>query len=333
MDCGDVELGGRIAAAFVWYWMHSKQLIEATERIRTAIDALPDDEPIAARLWYALAYVFNDLFHYDRGRQAGQHALEVAERTGDAECTAHALVALASAAFVDTSFDGETAFKRAIEIFTTLGNRRMLGITLGRRARTLGVQGHIDEARSIYEQALSISRSLGDDRTTAQILNNLAEADFHKGNVEQALRLASESIEHGIAARMEGNLVSTYGNMCMYYLACGKVDEALTSARRGLDVARNVQNWSAIRFFSLHFAAIATEHGDFERAATCLGRFMPAMQEQYGTARIEETEQVAYDRVMQKLRERLDAARLEQLLVRASSISQDELLEQMLAVS
>ncbi len=333
MDRGDVELGARTASAFVWYWIQSKQLAEAIERIEAAIEGMPDDGRIAARLWYGLAFLFNDMFHYERGRAAGQHALELAEKTGDAECIAFALVALASAAFVDETFDSEAAFTRALDIFSAAGNRRMVGVTLGRRARSLGVQGHLERARPIYDEALSISRSLGDDRTAAQILNNIAEATFHDGNAEAALRLAKESVEYGTAARMEGNLVSTYGNMCMYNLTLGNVGEALQNARKVLDVGRNVQNWAAIAFVSLHFAAIAAEHEQYESAAVLLGHFLPSMRTAYGGAKIEETEQTVYDRLLAILREHLGATRLAQLMSAGESLTRDELVERLLAVS
>lgn len=333
MDFGDVELGARIAAAFLWYWIHSKQLIEAIERMQAALDALPDEGRIAARLWNALGWMFNDLFLYERGRQAGEHALRLAERAKDPECIAHALVVTASGAFLDTTYDNESAFKEATEIFTSLGNRRMLGITLGRRARSLGVQGHVSEARPIYEQSLSISRSLGDDRTAAHVLNNLAEATYHTGDIDGALRLAAESIEFGTAARMEGNLVSTYGNMCMYELARGNTDAALTHARKALELARNVQNWSAIGMYSLHFSVVAAAHGEFEEAARLLGYFLPAMRQTYGSATIEETEHRAYDRIMQVLHETLGAERVSHLMSEGAVFTRDELVERMLAVS
>jgi tetratricopeptide (TPR) repeat protein len=280
-----------------------------------------------------LAHLFNDFFLYDRARQAAHHALELAERAGDPECIAHALVSEASAAFTDATYDGETAFQRATEIFTSLGNRRMVGITLGRRARSLGVQGHEELAAPLYEQALSISRSVGDERTAGQVLNNLAENRFHDGDIDGAIRLASEAIEFGIAARLDNNLISTHGNLCSYHLWQGNADEAYRHFSRGLTIARESLASMSIGLYSLSAAGIAAERGRFEEAAVLLGHYLPAFREAYGCDELEETERMIYDRTLSKLREHLDKARLQHLIEQGAALTHEEILEKMLAVS
>lgn len=331
----DWENAAAISGAFLWYWTHGKQL---TIPIKTLQGILAHGESLTrrslARCWYALSYLLGQAGDENGSRAAAEKALDIAEREGDRVALAHALICQASAAFMDFTFDGEAAFIRAIDIFSELGNQRMAGVGMGRRARSLGVRFRLEEAMPLYERAYSTARIAGDDRTCAQVLNNLAETAFNQDNPQLALRYAGEALEYATAARHEPLMRVTYANMAIYLLHEGMLDDALDRARLSLHLARDLRSNVAVSLLAPHFAGIAAERGQFETAALLLGHFLPAFKAYYGQDReLELTERNLCARILERLRSRLDAARLARLTENGAMLTPDEVVERMLAVS
>jgi tetratricopeptide (TPR) repeat protein len=55
-------------------------------------------------------------------------------------------------------------------------------------------EGHLDEARRLYEEGLTMRRTLGDRRGVASSLNGLARVMLDTGQVQAALTLLQESL-------------------------------------------------------------------------------------------------------------------------------------------
>lgn len=322
-----------LAGAFVWYWIHSKQIaapIATLERIVGLGDAIAPRE--LARCWYVFSYLLDLAADENRARAAAANALVIARREGDRASEAHALICEASAAFMDFEYDSETAFTKALEIFTGLGNQRMVGIALGRRARSLGVSGRLEAAMPLYERALSIGRAAGDDRTCSQVLNNLAETAFNTGQPELALRYAGEALEYAMTGRNEKMIRVTYANMVAYLLHLDMVDDASDRARIALELAP--QNSVGLSLLAVYFAAIAAERERFEEAAVLIGHFLHAFQAAYGSDRqLELTERNLSERITATLREKIAAQRFQMLFDGGAVLTVDEAANRMRAIT
>ncbi|HEY9179790.1 MAG TPA: adenylate/guanylate cyclase domain-containing protein [Candidatus Baltobacteraceae bacterium] len=334
LEQNDWETAAAIASASLWYWSHSRQPAAPIAALRRILEHGESIAPVLrARCWYALSYLLGP-GDEKNAREAAHKAREIAEREQDEAAIAHALVCEASAAFMDYSYDCDTNFARALDIFTGLGNQRMAGFVLGRYARSLGVRSRLEEAMPRYERALSMSRIAGDDRTCAQVLNNLAEAAFNTDRPEVALRYAGEALEYAAAARLEAMMRFTYANMVIYLIKLGMVDDALDRARIALQLARETQSAGSLSLLALHFAGIALERGNLEESAILLGHYMPAFRSIYGADRdLERTERNFYARVDERLRSELGTQRFDQALAAGAAITIDELLQRMLAIS
>jgi len=330
----DLEMGARTLAAFMWYWMHSKRIMTPIAMMDKALAVLPANSRVAARLEYSLAYLWETLRQEPRAKEAAQRSLAIAEALNDRECVAQALCALGSSQYMELDYDCEPLFVRAIEIFTELGNRRMVGFALGRRARCLGVRSRLAEALPLYERALSMARIAGDERTCAQVLNNLAEAEFNwNGDSQKALRYAGEAIEYAMAARMEGFLAATYLNMVAYFLAEGNVDDAYERARLGLHISRDLQNEVSTSFAAISFAAIASRRGDHATGAVLAAYFLTWFRKTFGEERpLEATEQALYASIVALAGEHLTGERANEALREGANLTRDEAVQLMLAM-
>lgn len=335
MEQADWQGAAVIAGAFVWYWTHGKQLVTPIRTVQTIVENEASIAPVAlARCWYALSYLLGKAGEEKASRAAADTSLALAEACADPASIAHALLCQASAAFMDFEYDAEAAFTKVTEIFAQVGNQRMIGVTLGRRARSLGARYRLDEAMPLYERALAMSRMAGDDRTCAQVLSNLAEAAFNTGKAELALRYAGEALEFATTARYEPLIRVTYANMVVYLLHENMVDDAVDRARMALHLARESGTSTAVSLVALHFAGIAAARDACDNAAMLLGYFLRAFRDLYGPGRdMERTERNFYARILERIQRDIDDDRLQSLLDAGAALTIDEALERMLAIA
>jgi predicted ATPase/class 3 adenylate cyclase len=72
---------------------------------------------------------------------------------------------------------------------------RLLALALRVRGATYDMTRRSDLAAPEYERAAEISTSLGDEPETAHLMHRIAFTALHKGDVERAVRLASDALE------------------------------------------------------------------------------------------------------------------------------------------
>ena len=72
---------------------------------------------------------------------------------------------------------------------------RLLALALRVRGATYDMTWRGDLAAPEYEHAAEISTSLGDEPETAHLMHRIAFTALHKGDVERAVRLASDALE------------------------------------------------------------------------------------------------------------------------------------------
>ena len=76
-----------------------------------------------------------------------------------------------------------------------LGDRRSRAITLGDIARLRANKGEVDQALQLHEEALRVYEALGIRRSRAITLCDIARLRANKGEVDQALQLQQERLE------------------------------------------------------------------------------------------------------------------------------------------
>jgi predicted ATPase/class 3 adenylate cyclase len=329
----DAALGVSITASLLWYWSLGQRAAEATTRIRQALDAsasLPDS-PELVRLYLSHAFTSANVLLYGRAAEASARALQIAERIGDSEGIAFALMSQAAAAFTDPDFDFESVLAQSTEIWRTLNNRRMIGYCLFLSARS-SLVSHNDVAAALprYEEALKLARAAGDERNLAVILNNLAEMAFYQGNIDLAIRQVNEAMVYSRAMRVHSLQATNHNNLAAYLIVRGDYAEAAAVLHEGLRLARDTQTAVAIRVNGTHFSVLAAAKGDCERAARLLGNALACYEE--GGSKIEPTERKLRDKALELLEPQLGKARLEQLMGEGAAWDTDRVVEEMLAV-
>src|ERR1700736_3363098 len=122
-------------------------------------------------------------------------ALSLYESVAGGLGAAHALRLLAFSLLQMGKLDeaGE-AIDRAIAAMRKHGDRVGIASCLMLQGLSAYNRGDFAGGRQFYYQALAAYKRLGDERTTANLLGNLAELEFADGHPERALESVSESL-------------------------------------------------------------------------------------------------------------------------------------------
>ena len=122
-------------------------------------------------------------------------ALDWAVNAGEREC---ALSLMRLLELYWATNDPMAARKRIDQLLDAAGDDlepRLLAHALRVRGASYDMTGRPDLGAAEYERAVEIFQSLGDEAETAHLMSRIASAALHGGEVERAVRLASEALE------------------------------------------------------------------------------------------------------------------------------------------
>jgi predicted ATPase/class 3 adenylate cyclase len=328
-DGHDPALGGAVAGALGMLWLYGGLTVEGRYWIGLAQAGLDESAhpQVAARLWWALG----GLSSGKRMHDCAQRALALFESVGDEKGQASALTGLAFSLFqMGRHQEAGDVNARALAAMRTLGNKPGVANCLNVQAAIQRARGDVAATRESFAQALAAYKALGDEDGTAVVLGNLADLEFGDGQVEQAVRLASEVLEIQSRGKNATSLAIGYLNIAAYRIGLGDVDGAREAAREGLRLARQVQRTMSVAIASQHIALLLTLRGEVHDAARLIG-YVNAQYKELGQER-QTTEQWGYEKLMAALRETLSEAEIEKLAAEGAAWSEDQAVEQALAV-
>jgi predicted ATPase/transcriptional regulator with XRE-family HTH domain len=257
------ETGLALAGALWWFWEARGHLVEGRQRLAEVLAADEARRPTWARA---------------RALNAAGHLASIA---GDFD---HALAAL----------------DEAEVIWRGLGDGRGLARALATRGYVL-LHSERDYARAtvVWEQALALGRTIGDDVRVAGVLAFLAKAAQQRGDLERAEQLFTESL--ALWRKLEGEWGIAW---CLYELASMALARDDTTRAEAL-YRESLELWSnlADHRSSLEpveaLAWVAGRRGESKRAARLFGaaachrmRLGVAIRPQEGGAHEQETVRV-----------------------------------------
>ena len=132
--------------------------------------------------------------------------------------------------------------------------------------------GDHESAAPFFEEGLALSRSIGDKRTAAGTLHNLADVERQRGNYERAKALGMESI--AVAREIEDTWLTA---MCVGWVGMLSVwsdeehDQGEGYLKEALALNRELGNWAYVAYCLEGFAGLAGARGQGARAARLWG--------------------------------------------------------------
>ena len=318
---GDVELGLRLAASLRRIFDASHPA-EARRWVGTALEHVTAETPslVVARLELADAIMASRLNQFNAALAAARRALERFEAVGDGRGIANAKrFAGRSLILLGEVAEGEPLVRSALETYTTLGLGQVgpLLLDLG-SARS--ACGDLVGARELFARALHQFELDRDEAQVAITAGTLAEAEFHGGDAEIAVRHAQAALAAADELKSDAK-VWIQSNLAAFLIALDRFDEALTCAHEALRAALVHQSQFWVTVLLQHCSAVLAlaptanrERGIAAREASA--RLAGYVEKKLGAIEVtrELTEQLEFHRTIAALSGALGRERLERLL-------------------
>lgn len=132
------------------------------------------------------------------------------------------------------------------------------------RTNDLGV------AQDYYERSLEIQRNLGDEASTASVLNNLGILASDRNDNDRAIALYDEALSLAIRLENPSVIRLTHVNRSMSLLDLDRLEEAQSDMLRALRMSEEVDDQARVALLKAALADIAARYGRYDEAATYL---------------------------------------------------------------
>jgi tetratricopeptide (TPR) repeat protein len=171
-------------------------------------------------------------------------------------------------------------FGRSLDLARELGDGQLTSQALGGLAR-VEFRRDVPRGRQLAHEALEVSEAARDEAGRSNALHLLGVGAQIAGDLEEARRWMTERLA---LVRTQGNdflVASEAANLSMVERQLGNLDVAEDLEREALVIGRRIGDEFTKPFAIIGLAAIATERGQYERAATLLGAVEAMMEAQH----------------------------------------------------
>jgi DNA-binding SARP family transcriptional activator len=261
-SAGDSEALGRAALGFRgfgWERLGSPDP-DADQLLQSALEAVPEDASLRARLTARLAEVAYSAGEFDRAERLGADAVSIARDSGDRAALAAALVGRGYSLQRPDGF--EERGRLVAELLALCGTLRDRDLSLQAqtlRARLAAENGDLDElSAAISEHAMLADQS---KQPGSQLHSRAFRATraLIRGRFDEVETLATEVIELGVLAQAPGALHYSAVELFVLRWEQGRLSE-VEQPLRDLHERTGSPVWGAA------LAVLAGENGDEQRA-------------------------------------------------------------------
>jgi predicted ATPase len=335
---GDAELGQRLFITGHW-WMVETEVAQWLRTALARVDAQTSND-IVVRLAHAQSQL--------DWRVSGNHAAALENLTrsvayfdavGDRFAAARAALRVGDTLLrLGRLADAETALAASLERARVADASRTVGYALILTARLRAMQGELDAARAMCDEAATVFeglRSLIGRSLSLQVLGEIARA---RGDREAALRYTRQELTFTRERNDPNDLCVSLNNLTASLIALDRFDEASAYAREGLDLATRYAFDFRLLWAMHHLAAILAlrprvvgDAGDVRallRAARVMG-YVDARLAITQTPR-DKTDREEYERMLAAL-DSLDVAERRAALAAGAAMTQAQAFEEALA--
>jgi len=174
--------------------------------------------------------------------------------------------------------------KQAESYFERLGDARSRAVTLGDIAGILVSKGEVDEALALHQEELAVYERLGEARSRAVTLGDIARILVNKGEVDETLALHQERLAVFERLGDARSRAVTLGDIARILVSKGEVDEALALHREMLAVFERLGDARSRALTLGDIARILVSKGEVDEALV-LHQERLAVFERLGDAR------------------------------------------------
>jgi predicted ATPase/DNA-binding CsgD family transcriptional regulator len=271
LGAGDAATALQLCAVLWRFWFERGYLSEGRLWLDHALAASPEASPGRARALSGNGVLARYQGDYDRAEVLCREALELFRSLDDLRGVAEGTTGLAliRSARGDYS-DAETRYREALSIYERLEDEAGIARALDRFALNLVITGEFDRARPLFERSIALFRRLGDSHGVALGLYGLSVTRLPGAHLA-ALAQADEALDILRAVGDRRTFAKVLWNMADINADLGNTDAAASQFAESLTLFIEFgDRWfCGIVLESAAFLASAT--GDAERAVQLLG--------------------------------------------------------------
>ncbi len=171
-------------------------------------------------------------------------------------------------------------FGRGLEIARELADEPMISQALGGLAR-VALRTDVAEGRRLAREALAVSEAASDELARSNALHLLGVGAQIAGDLREAREWMTQRLALVRSMGNELMVASEASNLSMVERQLGSLDAAEALAHEALEICVRTGDQFTRPFAISGLAAIATERGDFTRAATLVGAAESIMEAQH----------------------------------------------------
>jgi hypothetical protein len=219
----------------------------------------------------------------------------------------------------------------SIAIARTLDDPLQLAMSLRTRGLTIDISD-FPQKRAVLEESLALMRAHGNDRWVGSILTWISELEFSAGDEARALEYGLEAVAFGESSGSKELYSGANANLAQYAAASGDWETARAAAAEALRVTRATPEAEHTTFAIQALALVAGGVGKSETAARLVGFCDARVGVVHPPRQADQSDDILYRRLMQRLRETLDPVVLERAMRAGAAMSKDEALALALSV-
>ncbi len=263
------RFAAQISLGLAAVFEHEGPASSAIEVLEAALSLVPRDaQPDALQLELRVALARAQLLFGDASAAAAvlEQAEQRAQAVGaeDSELRGRLLMVRAMVARLERRLDeAEAAYRQAADVFGDSGSPRH-GRALSNLAGLVMERGRLDEARDLFDAALTALRAAGDARLEAVTTGNqgLLEQELNAFDAARASFHAALKLHEQLGNRRFVGI--TYGDLAGLHAEARELEAAAENYRLGIEAVRLAGDW---RHEALLLAALSACEGRLGRAA------------------------------------------------------------------
>ena len=180
-------------------------------------------------------------------------------------------------------------FEEGLSLFRSVGDALWEGRVLGNMGIVSAKQGHYQEARTWFQASLDTLEDLGDVRGTANAMLNLSVVCGFQGEGERAERLGQEALALYRRIGDVGMTAATLENIAGWMARRGEADEAWRLHDEALQMKRQLGDRASVANSLGKLATLAHARGEHGEAVRLADESMRLMREVHGIIGLADT--------------------------------------------
>jgi predicted ATPase/DNA-binding SARP family transcriptional activator len=272
LRAGERRLALRLAAALAQFWEVRRHFDEGRRWLKETLRDYPELDILRARALYGLATLTCYQFDFEQAREMLLESLKLCRQADDPRATVHALKYLGFEEWHSGRAESsQRYFQEALTLSRRIGDAPGIEDSLIGLAKSAIYWGDYAQARAFLEEALQIARLEGDRSSIAIALLELGIATWFQEDIEAAEMFAVES--YPLLEQLDDRFGVVRALWCLGNVARAREDyaRARTLYMQFLEMVQAIGNQWGIAYGLEAFAKLALARHQAVRAARLLG--------------------------------------------------------------